>query len=143
MFQNIKTILANISTRLRFDVNNQGLTPTEKLNGKTNLELQNIDNTADLNKTVSILQQQAITQAQMNAQNYANGLIVSASLASYAHAQNVASASWTVNHNLGFHPNVTVVDSSGSQVMGDIKHISANQLTINFNAGFSGSAYLS
>ena len=139
MFQNIKTILANISTRLRFDVNNQGLTPTEKLNGKTNLDLQNIDNTADLNKIVSILQQ----QAQMNAQNYANSLIVSASSASFSHAQNVASASWTVNHNLGFNPNVTVVDSSGSQVMGDIKHISANQLTINFNAGFSGSAYLS
>ncbi len=63
--------------------------------------------------------------------------------ASYVHDQSVPAATWTINHNLGYFPNVTVVDSAGNQVIGQVQYISLNSMTINFNASFGGKAYLS
>jgi hypothetical protein len=62
---------------------------------------------------------------------------------SYAHTQSVASATWTITHNLGYRPAVSVVDSGGNYVIGDVNYISANSLTISFSSPFGGSAYLS
>lgn len=59
----------------------------------------------------------------------------------FTHEQSGASATWTVTHNLGKFPAVTVVDSGGSQVIGSIVHDSINQLTISFSAAFSGKAF--
>lgn len=61
----------------------------------------------------------------------------------YVFVQNTPSSSWTIVHNLGFFPNVTVIDSSNSTVIGDITYIDNNSLTLSFTAGFSGTAYLS
>jgi hypothetical protein len=61
----------------------------------------------------------------------------------YAHTQGTASATWTVNHNLDFYPNVTVVDSGGTIVEGEIAYTSRNQVVLTFTAAFSGKAYLS
>lgn len=61
----------------------------------------------------------------------------------YAHTQNVTSASWLINHNLGFKPNVTVVDSAGTIVEGEITYTNTNSLTVHFTNAFSGHAYLS
>ena len=62
----------------------------------------------------------------------------------YVHTQSSASATWTVVHNLGYFPGgVSVVDSAGSKVYGDVTHTSVNQLVINFTAGFGGKVYLS
>jgi hypothetical protein len=60
----------------------------------------------------------------------------------YTHVQGSAATSWTITHNLGEFPSVTVVDSGGSVCMGDITYNSANQLTLSFGAAFSGTAYL-
>lgn len=62
---------------------------------------------------------------------------------SYEHTQGAASNSWTINHNLGFKPNVTVVDSAGNIVEGEITYTNSNSLTASFQASFSGYAYLS
>jgi hypothetical protein len=62
---------------------------------------------------------------------------------SYAHTQSVASATWTITHNLGYRPAVSVVDSGGNYVVGDVNYISTNALTISFSSPFGGSAYLS
>jgi hypothetical protein len=62
--------------------------------------------------------------------------------ASYVHNQATPAAVWTIPHNLGFFPNVTVVDSSGAQVEGDVV-FSTNQVQVTFSAAFSGTAYLS
>ena len=62
---------------------------------------------------------------------------------SYQHTQGVPSALWTINHNLGFRPNVFIEDTLGRDVVGDISHIDANSLTLTFSAAFSGVAYLS
>ncbi len=61
----------------------------------------------------------------------------------YAHNQGTSSATWTIVHNLDFFPNVTVVDSAGTIVEGEIVYTSRNQIVLTFSAAFSGKAYLS
>lgn len=61
----------------------------------------------------------------------------------YTHVQNAVSNTWVVNHNLGYYPQVTVVESGGSLVEGVIAYNSNNQLTITFSVSISGYAYIS
>ena len=61
----------------------------------------------------------------------------------YHHTQSIASATWVIPHFLGWYPNVTVQDSSGSIVEGEIAYTNTNSLTVTFTGAFSGSAYLS
>lgn len=62
--------------------------------------------------------------------------------ARFSYVQTVAATSWYVAHGLGKHPAVTVIDSSGHEVLGDVTHNSPNALTIEFSAPFAGSVYL-
>jgi hypothetical protein len=62
---------------------------------------------------------------------------------SYEHTQGSSSNSWVIEHNLGFKPNVTVVDSAGNIVEGEITYTNSNSITVSFQASFSGYAYLS
>ena len=59
----------------------------------------------------------------------------------YRHSQAVPAATWVVAHGLNKHPSVTVVDSSGKEVYGEVTHDSSDQATIRFTAGFAGTAY--
>lgn len=61
---------------------------------------------------------------------------------SYTHIQGEASDTWTIEHNMGRYPSVTVVDSAGSAVFGDVTYTNENQLTVTFSVAFSGKAYL-
>ena len=61
----------------------------------------------------------------------------------YVHDQGVPSTVWNVSHSLGGYPNVTVVDSAGTRVEGEIIYVDANNITLTFSAAFSGKAYLS
>lgn len=61
----------------------------------------------------------------------------------YEHSQAIPSAEWVIAHNLGFRPNVTVIDTLGRTVEGDIAYADLNTLTLSFSAGFAGTAYLS
>ena len=62
---------------------------------------------------------------------------------SYIHTQGVSSSTWTVNHNLGFYPNLTVQDSAGTIYEGEINYTNLDSLTVTFSSAFSGKAYLS
>jgi hypothetical protein len=62
---------------------------------------------------------------------------------SYEHTQGSASDAWVIEHFLGFKPNVTVVDSAGNIVEGEITYTNTNSLTVSFASAFSGKAYLS
>lgn len=62
---------------------------------------------------------------------------------SFQFIQNSPQTIWTIVHNLGYNPNVSVVDSSGSEVEGDIKYIDDATLQVTFQAAFGGEAYLS
>lgn len=61
----------------------------------------------------------------------------------YTYTQSSPSTTWTINHNLGFRPAVTVVDSGGTTVVGDVTYVSENSLSISFSSSFGGVAYLS
>jgi|TARA_R110000744_G_scaffold226176_1_gene344556 hypothetical protein len=60
----------------------------------------------------------------------------------YAHNQTSSSTTWSITHNLGKFPSVTVVDSANSVVVGEVQMIDINQITVTFSAAFSGKAYL-
>jgi hypothetical protein len=60
----------------------------------------------------------------------------------FVYEQGVPSSIWNVNHSLNKFPSVTAVDSAGSVVVGQVNHIDLNNITITFNASFSGSAYI-
>ena len=61
---------------------------------------------------------------------------------SYVHTQASASTDWTVAHSLGKFPSVTIVDSAGTEVIGNVTHVDNNNLTINFTSSFSGKAHI-
>lgn len=48
------TVATALGNRLRVDTNAQGLTGTQKTNAKTNIDLQNVDNTSDATKNSAI-----------------------------------------------------------------------------------------
>lgn len=61
----------------------------------------------------------------------------------FLYTQGVAATVWTVTHNLGRYPNVTVVDNVGEEVEALIEHTNVNELTVTFNTAFDGQAILS
>jgi hypothetical protein len=58
------------------------------------------------------------------------------------HTQTLASDTWTVAHNLGKNPSVSIVDSAEEEVIGEVQHVDVNNIIIRFSAAFSGKAYL-
>lgn len=60
----------------------------------------------------------------------------------YVHDQQVASATWTVNHNLGKFASVNVVDTAGDEVIASVAYNSVNQIIITFTSAISGKAYI-
>ncbi len=62
--------------------------------------------------------------------------------ANYRHEQAIAAAVWDIAHGLNKYPSVTVIDSAGSECMGELKYLSVNALRLTFSAAFGGVAYL-
>jgi hypothetical protein len=52
------------------------------------------------------------------------------------------SSSWTITHDLGGYPSVSVVDSAKTQVIGEVTYLSETQIRVDFTQPFSGLAYL-
>lgn len=67
----------------------------------------------------------------------------------YKHTQNSAAIQWTVTHNLNIQdhlPHVTIKSDSGTynnyEILGDIRYVNENQLTINFHTAQRGFAFV-
>lgn len=60
----------------------------------------------------------------------------------YLHSQTVASDTWVIVHNLNKYPAVSVIDSAGNEVVGEVIYNDANQVTLKFKGGFKGTATL-
>jgi len=60
----------------------------------------------------------------------------------YTHVQASPTAVWTITHNLDAYPNITVVNSLGNELLGQLDYTSVNALTYSFNTTESGTAYL-
>lgn len=58
----------------------------------------------------------------------------------YVHKQESASAEWKVTHGLGKYPAVTVVDSAGTEVIGEVDYTGLDKCVLRFQAAFSGKA---
>lgn len=65
------------------------------------------------------------------------------STSTYVHEQTTPSDVWTITHNLNKYPSIVVLDSGGSEVIGDSRYIDSNTVELKFSGGFSGTAYLS
>ena len=61
----------------------------------------------------------------------------------FVHEQASASATWSITHNMKFFPNVSIVDTALSKVIGEVVYTSENALTVTFSQSFAGKAYLS
>jgi len=61
----------------------------------------------------------------------------------YVHDQPAASSTWSITHNMKFFPNVSIVDTALSKVIGEVTYLSENALTVTFSHSFAGKAYLS
>lgn len=62
--------------------------------------------------------------------------------ASFTFTQSTPLATWTINHNLGFIPDVILVDGSGQELYAEIRHPSTNQCVVYHSAPYVGTAYL-
>lgn len=56
--------------------------------------------------------------------------------------QNIISDEWFIEHNLNKYPSVTVVDSAGTIIHGEVTYLTLNSLKIKFQTSFLGKAYL-
>jgi len=50
---------------------------------------------------------------------------------------------WEIQHNLGYNPNATCIDTAGSVIEGEISYPNENLIVISFIGAVSGKAYLS
>jgi len=71
-----------------------------------------------------------------------NFTLASASDKTFVHDQAVPSATWTITHNLGKFPSVSVVDTQKEIYWGNVEYINSNQLKVTFSSAFAGQAYL-
>ena len=60
----------------------------------------------------------------------------------FVFTQNTPSAVWEITHTLNKYPSVTVVDSAGSVVIGEVLYLSKSTIRLSFEAPFSGKAFL-
>lgn len=84
------------------------------------------------NSTKDVMSQAAVTEA------------ISEIMKSYTyvHTQSIASSEWHIHHGLRKKPSVSVVDSSGTLVTGDVYYVDDENVICYFNAPFDGKAYL-
>ena len=61
--------------------------------------------------------------------------------ANFVHTQGSSSAQWVVDHNLNKKCSVTVVDSAGTVIIGQVTYNTDNRVTLDFEAAFSGKAF--
>lgn len=61
---------------------------------------------------------------------------------SFFFVQDQALSTWVIVHNLNKYPSVSVIDSAGTEVIGDIFYDNMNQVTITFKGAFKGKATL-
>jgi hypothetical protein len=108
---------------------------TELADGARNANQQKFEHCQEM-----IRQYSGKTNATLNITNL--DLDIDAVRNSYTHSQPTPSDIWTINHNLGFNPSVTIFDSNSEEMDGDVTFPTLNQVIIYFISPVSGSARL-
>jgi len=60
----------------------------------------------------------------------------------YTWTQDIALSTWTIPHNRGGYPSVTVVDTTGRQVEPDVQYVDENIIQVIHGSPFAGKAFL-
>jgi hypothetical protein len=93
----------------------------------------------------ALLSAELATQKAAIAVAQAEAAAIAASQSSdkfYVHDQTSAEDTWNVQHNLNKFPAVSITDSAGDQVEGEVQYVGANLLLVKFSAPFAGRAYI-
>ena len=106
--------------------------------GKVSVTEQRVEIVEGQNPDVSI----AVTEQAVVISEAVVGIPGSGGDKHYVHEQATPSATWTIQHDLGKQPAVTVVDSAGNEWQTAVEHTSQNQCVARFSAPFAGRAYL-
>jgi len=61
----------------------------------------------------------------------------------YTYHQQTPATTWTINHSLGFIPNVFILDNNGVEIIGVVDTATTTTLVISFTDAVTGYAYLS
>lgn len=61
----------------------------------------------------------------------------------FSFTQSTSSAVWTINHNLGYRPNVALFTVGGVNFNGEVSHPTVNQTIVSLSSPLAGSARLS
>ena len=75
-------------------------------------------------------------------QNYASKEYVKSLTKTFVYEQSVASDTWIIEHNLDKNPSVSVIDSSGNEVIASVQYINKNTVIVTMRGAFKGKAYL-
>jgi hypothetical protein len=62
---------------------------------------------------------------------------------SYLHSQQIPSKLWHIRHNLGYYPNVAMIDSANNLFYCEIQYISINEIIAQLAYAVSGKAICS
>ena len=101
---------------------------------ETNIVIEQVDD------VVSITEE--VTQNTVIEGNPVILQFVSSAPSRFIYSQDAASNSWVINHNLEVYPEVKVLDTANTEIVGDVIYLSLNSIRIDFSAPFSGKAYL-
>jgi hypothetical protein len=63
-------------------------------------------------------------------------------LTGYLYIQSSPSVTWTINHNLGYRPQVELRDTGNRVYEADVEHPNVNQTIVTHVAAFAGTAWL-
>ncbi|KZK31513.1 hypothetical protein A4F85_01895 [Delftia sp. GW456-R20] len=61
--------------------------------------------------------------------------------ATYTHTQSSLATVWTIAHNLGRYPSITVVDNLGGQLYPDVRYLDADIVQITHSVPLTGRAF--
>lgn len=61
---------------------------------------------------------------------------------SYTHHQTVPASTWVIDHHMNLIPNVVLLDSTGEQMIAEIRHPSDQTTVVVHSAPYTGTAYL-
>ncbi|QXN72646.1 hypothetical protein RCZAHN_37 [Rhodobacter phage RcZahn] len=65
-----------------------------------------------------------------------------AAISTFTFQQSIPAMIWTIDHNLGFWPDVTVFDTAGNEVEAQVTNPTMQRTTINFSSPVAGTARL-
>lgn len=105
-----------------------------------------ISSITDLSDKIQTIEENITNEQQIREetdtllQNQINEISILAN--GYVHEQGIASAVWTVQHNLNKYPSVTVVDSSENEIVADVEYLDKNNVQITMIGASKGRAYL-